>query len=179
MKSIPEKVMSEPADEPNFRQRLLTMQIIVAALVLGVLFFMGIAIFARATGNAPPAADDTLLVASLAFAVPAALLHVVLPGRIVAAARHQLARQLGKPPSGLLNLYQSQMIVGAALLEAPIFFFLIVYMLQGQLVSLAAAVVFLAGLALQFPTAGKLQRWLMQQQGRVEDERLAGGGVTG
>jgi hypothetical protein len=167
--------MSQLADKPDLTPRIRVMQLIITALVMGVLFFMGIAIFQRASGNPPVSADQTLLTIALAVAAVMVFARCVVPGWMTSSARRQLLRQKAEIQDGrLLNIYQTQMIAGAALLEGPIFLLLIVYLIQGQLLSLAAGVLLTVGLALQFPTLAGVERWLERQR-----ELLAGESALG
>jgi hypothetical protein len=167
--------MSQLADEPNLNQRVQVMQVIIAALVLGVLFFMAFAIFQQAMGNAAAPADHTLLAIALAFAIAMVVVRCAVPGWMVSNARRQLLRQKGEvDDKNLPNVYQTQMIAGAALLEAPIFLLLVVYLIQGQPLILCTAVLLTAGLALQFPTVPGVQRWLERQRELLEEERALG-----
>ncbi len=118
---------------------------------------------------------------SVAIALAAAgLTASVLASRaVVAGARrriakgtwsHPVSRDGGPtllplaPPSDVIKLasvYQTQLILGAALTEVPAFFALIAYLLEGTPLALGLALTLLVGLIAQLPDprpAGALDR---------------------
>ena len=175
--------MSQLDDEAVIGPRVRTMQIILAALVMGVLLFLVVAVALRAGGQVPAPPNDVLLPIALGFAALAAVVSVIVPRQIVAGGRRMIAR--GSSPAGtptpaagdterLCGLYQTQLIVSAALLEGPAFFLLIVYLLQGDVLALAMVGVLLAAMAAKFPTRGRVERFLSEQHDLLAQERMAG-----
>ena len=114
-------------------------------------------------------------------------LSFVVPNLAVANGRRQIARGVapkikGGPteakqiyPSGdtgmLAQLYQTQLIVGAAMLEGAAFFAGIAFMLERNPIAAGMALVLLAVLAARFPTRDRIQAWLEQQLGLLQEER--------
>jgi hypothetical protein len=72
---------------------------------------------------------------------------------------------------GLLALYQTRLIVGAACLEGAAFFVLIVYMLERSPWALCAAVAMILGVAAHFPTRQRVQEFIDRQTALLEEER--------
>ena len=71
----------------------------------------------------------------------------------------------------LAQLYQTQLIVGAALLEGAAFFAGIAFMLERDPIAAGMALVLLAVLAARFPTRDRIEAWLEQQLGLLQEER--------
>jgi hypothetical protein len=71
----------------------------------------------------------------------------------------------------LAPLYQTQLIIGAAILESGAFFAAIAYMVERNPLALATAIVLLGALAARFPTADRINAWLDRQLGLLQEER--------
>ena len=69
------------------------------------------------------------------------------------------------------NAFNTQLIVGAALLEGAAFFLAIMYMVTGDLVNLLAMLPFVLLLALKFPTRSALDSWMDKQRSLLDQER--------
>jgi hypothetical protein len=108
------------------------------------------------------------------------VMSYVVPGLFVVSVRRQAARggwpdaTAGKPvlpgedpladaPRRLLPLYQTQLLVGAAIIEGMAFFATLAYMLERNKIALAIAGFLLGCLASRFPTADRINRWLERQ----------------
>jgi hypothetical protein len=114
-------------------------------------------------------------------------LSFVVPNLAVTNWRKQLARGAapkvkGGPteakqiyPAGdtgsLAQLYQTQLIVGAAMLEGAAFFAGIAFMLERNPIAAAVALVLLAVLAARFPTRDRVAGWLDRQLELIKEER--------
>jgi hypothetical protein len=170
--------------ESEFSKRLLTMRIILGALLAGVATFAGITAFLWLGGQFQarmPA--DLLTYVGLAYTAGTAMAYALVPGRIVRAARWRIVR-LADPASKdaaatkqllrLCDVYQTQMIVRAALLEGTVFVWLIFFLMTGQWYMFGVAVAAALLLAMNFPTADGVSRWLAQQQEMMELERRLG-----
>lgn len=198
--------MSEPdAVQPTLR----VCQIIVIALIMGVLFFLAIitlvvpplvnpapALPVEGAGEAAiagPGNSPLVVITYLAVAVGLAdlVLSFVIPKLNTDQARRRLAqkgpsasttgvpsesKQLG--PAGdtgkLPPIYQTQLIVGAAMLEGGAFFAAIAYMLDRNPIALVTAIVLLCVLASRFPTSNRVTAWLDRQLGLLQEERQSG-----
>jgi hypothetical protein len=158
-------------------------QVVVGALVVGCLVFLGIAVLLVRLGGMP-AANDSMIVTWLAVlvALVAVGARLVLPSFIVASNRQAILHKTGslaQPSSrnasvaeflertgdaGRLWLgYLAKTILGSAIFEGVAFFCLIAYLVEHSPLSLGLAVLFLIGLACQFPTRAGVVRWIQGQ----------------
>ncbi len=116
------------------------------------------------------------------------VLSFVVPKINIARARRQIAlagpiaTTEGVPPEPkqlypagytgkLAQLYQTQLIIGAAMLEGAAFFATIAYMLERNPIALATAIVLLGALVARFPTSDRVNAWLDRQLGLLQEER--------
>ena len=76
------------------------------------------------------------------------------------------------PMTGLPAAYLTQLIIGAAINEGAAFFALVAYLIEKNPIALAVAVVLIAGVATRFPTPGRVERWLEQQEEKLRDDQL-------
>jgi hypothetical protein len=177
--------MYAPDQDTQLSLYLRTMRIIVIALAMGVLAFLVVAVVIRQQNPNQPVPDPPIItITALGFAGLQLILQAVIPGLIATGLRRQLAA--GKwPRPGILSvpaddvvklcaLYQTRLIIGAAIAEGAAFFLLIAYLLEGQLVALAGAAVMLALVLVRFPTRSGLEGWLSDQQEQLRQERMAG-----
>lgn len=170
--------MSAQTEDTLLRQRLRVMQLIAAALIGGVLFFLGIVLFQR--GAQPPAGGVGVisLVAVFLLATNAPLAQV-LPGILTRSALQRIAAGTWQSPPGaapgnhdsdaakLLTVRQTATIVSLALVEAVGFLGCIAYLLEGEAVALAVVGVALLLMVMNFPTEGGLRAWLQAQEDQL------------
>jgi hypothetical protein len=173
--------MSSPGEFNSLAPRVRVMQIIGFALVMGVVVFMGIALFLRSTGNLNPPPEVPLVTyLGLALGSMQLVLFFVLPAIFVKSGRTRMSvteDTLGNPASAdsaeqLCGLYQTSLIIGDALLEGAAFYFLVAYLVEGQLLALIVAGFFLVILILQFPTRSRVERWIERQQELISQEQV-------
>jgi hypothetical protein len=176
-----------------------TCQIIVAALVMGVVSFLVVVLLfvpksmmlapvlaeagpAGAAAPAPPPAGLPIIsYIALAMAVSVLVLSFVVPKLIVSNARSQIAKgtapKTGKAEEAeaaeFLPVYQTQLIIGAALLEGGAFFAAIAYMLERSPLALVAAGVLLGLLVTRFPTTERVRAWIEKQLELLQQQRQA------
>jgi hypothetical protein len=171
---------------------LQTSQIILGALVAGLVFFLGIILFVMPKQGGPPGGGGQtslpiLLIVVFVFAITGLVLSVIAPRIMMTATRRKIAGAIaassvpGSPDAkGFLEevewmpVYMTQMIVGAALIEGSAFFALIVYMLERNPIVLGLALFLIAALALRFPTREKVTTWIDQQNALLQQERESG-----
>lgn len=169
--------------ESEFNKRLLTMRIILGAVLAGVTTFAAIVVFLRVgrqlQGHLPA---DILTYVGLAFTAGTLLAYVLVPGRIVQAARWQVV-QLADPAKQdaasrtrlkLCDVYQTQLLIRAGLLDGTAFLWLLFFLTSGHWYMFGFALAAALFLALSFPTADGLSRWLNQQEDLIESERRLG-----
>ena len=178
--------------DENLREHLsgpvLTMQIIVFALTMGLLFFLAIVCFLTwGSMRGSPDAMPLLTFIGLGLAATLIAIRWIVLQVMTAGARHAILRGMsdsGRSGSSsdlpdhaagqLLALYQTRMIVGAALLEGPAFFLLITYMLEHSPWSLLAAIVMILGVAAHFPTQDRVGGWVERQMSVLQEEQQLG-----
>ena len=173
------------------------LQIIVGALVAGVVFFLMIALILRQPADLAP---GTLTAVAVIFSGAILITYPVAMRILVATARRQVlagtfrvadpwkcgslgtsdrgASDLGAGLSDaecLLSLFQRKTIFGAAMVEGCTFFAVIAYFIDGGFVSLGLAVALSAGLAAHFPTLSRITGWVDRQIELLEQERTLGG----
>lgn len=143
--------------------QVFTLQIIVAGLVVGCLFFMAIAVFLVQTGQAPAGGGDFPLMTYIAmgFACTAIVARMIVLRIMEARSRKRLADGTWQTPGSsqqpaqarwmelverlgdrgkLLIVLQIRTIVGAAILEGSAFFLLVNYLIEQSPLALAAGI---------------------------------------
>lgn len=184
--------MSRPEDDASAIDRATrTLQIIVGAMVVGLVFFLVITLFIRPESK-PAAAQPqvqgpvlpVITVAAFTVAVVCLPLALVVPRLAADSARKQIAAGKWNPAkvyggtplptsdAGRLTLvYQTQKITSVAMVEAPTFFALIAYMVERNTVALGLGLFLIAAVAVQFPQRARVQQWIDDQLGRLDMER--------
>jgi hypothetical protein len=165
--------------------RLRVMQIIIGSLLAGVLGFMVIAVLLRASGDQPIPEQPLVSYIALAVAGLNVVLAWVIPNIMVGAARKRIAGSVpgrefisqGKSVTAddagqLCMVYQSQLLIGAALLEGATFFLQVAYIIEGRAIGLIVAALLTVGLAWMFPTGSRLTGWIERQEQLIAAERL-------
>jgi len=168
-------------------QQLRTMQIIAAALLLGVLIFCGVVLGVVYLGNngrgLAPAQVPIVTWIAIAWFVVDAPLSFIVP-KVIA---RNLVRQIveGKPvivqrwtttqPPPLVvqlaTVYQTGMIIGLALLEGAGFLAGIAYLLEAEFISLGIVALVVALMITRFPLAGRVFDWMQKQAEEIESLR--------
>ena len=160
------------------KQALLTLQIVVASLVAGCTVFLVIAVVIVSQRAIGPAAGQTILTyLAVGVTVLSLVARMVVPGVITASKVRQFSQQpeetadVSATVVELWKLLTTSTIVGGALLEGAAFFALVTYMVEGSPLSLALAVVLIAGLAVQFPTRSRAADWLDARLAEIQHQR--------
>jgi len=191
--------MLEPACREAIGRRVLTLQIVVGALVAGLLVFLVVVLVVIQEGmpGAPEVASILTYVA-VGLALTAVLVRLFVPDMIVARGRRQIGEGAWQMPRSapahgatgqqhsaqfveqtgdagrLFLVFQTRTIVAAALLEGPAFFALIAYMLGRSPLAMIVALLLILGVALHFPTQSGVLHWIEEQLRRVDEERQFG-----
>ncbi|MGA2258787.1 MAG: hypothetical protein ABSG53_29320 [Thermoguttaceae bacterium] len=159
--------MLDPQVDPERRKMVLTSQIIVAALFAGCLFFMLIVvlILPGKLGNWDLGLNKPMTCAGLVVALSILAARIIVPGMITTQMLRSLARRESKEPDwkDLFGVYQTTLIIKAAMLEGATFLLLIMHMLEHSPWTLALAVVFLALMLLHMPASSRVDDWIEQQ----------------
>ena len=177
--------MFDAEPDPLLAKRVRTLQIIVAAMALGVLVFLAIVLVVPAEHTGPAEPGDPLpIVTTLALAEGLAAFFIgpLLSGVVVTIGRRKLAASA--PSSGpttstglasrpatsqgdadkLMGLYTTKTLIGAAIYEAAALFLCAAYLVEhNRLVPILAALL-AAGLLVQIPTHDRVQQWLDEQR---------------
>lgn len=152
---------------PKFETAVRGMQIIAVALMMGVLVFLGVVLVTTA-GRIDDSPEMITMIAA-GFALLMCANYFVIPPIIVRA-------QLKKPtPVGLhlkteeekvqwcCGIYQTQMIIGFALLEGAAFFNLVAMLLDHCVASIALVTLLLLLMVATFPTRDKVSFWVQDK----------------
>lgn len=123
-----------------------TMQIIVGAMAMGCVMF---AIIVLVVLHPQPVNGQP----TIAYIAAAAGLVGLIAGTIVPRI------MAGSQPATAAG-YQTSLIIGLALFEGAAFFNLIAFLVEGQMFSLAVAVVLIAAIIMALPTVGRVQDWI-------------------
>jgi hypothetical protein len=177
--------MTDDSAQSELQSLVRTMQIIVAALCMGVMTFAGVVVCGVIPAQQANANQNVLTLVALAVAVASGVMSVVLRKAVATSNRQKIAAGTWTPSnpqqatpstdSGkLLMGFQTQTIIAGALLEGGCFMALVAYMIERQTVSLGAAAVLLAGLILHFPTRGRVEAWMDDELRRVNELRKCG-----
>jgi hypothetical protein len=153
-----------------------TLQIIVAAFVVGCITFGAIAFFLQV---APPLAAGeqvfpVVTSMALAFGGFALVAQVVLGPMLLKQSRQSLVQQEGESPDDAMRLltgFYTTTIVVAAFAEGACFFNLIAYMIEGSPYALAMAGLLVLTILMRFPTVNGVADWLESETRRVKEER--------
>jgi hypothetical protein len=192
--------MATPASGASLEANVRVSQIILGALIAGPLALIAASLFispllappAGAAGAGPSDVLGPILnYMAVAFGALAVCMCFVVPPVIAAASRRAMVQSgratkpSGTAPVGaklesidearasLLLAFQTQFIVGAAILEGAVFFAAVVYLLHGNPIALGVAIVLLGLSLARFPTKARTELWIEQQQEKLRDEGFA------
>jgi hypothetical protein len=179
--------------QEEIAKKVRILQVIVGALLGGVLVFLGIVV-ALVQLNIAERLDDMAFVLNLVllvFATSMAIARAIVLPIMVSQARRKIREgtwqiSLGTNSPGdvlqfvertgdagrLFVVYQMRTIVAAAMPEGIAFFACIVYLLGHSLLALAIAAVMTTWIFRQFPTRAGVVDWIERQLQRIEEERL-------
>jgi hypothetical protein len=168
--------MQDSQVDPERRKMVLVAQIIVAALVAGCLFFMLIVLVAgRGHFSSAELGLDKqpLTTIGLIAALVVVAARLVVPRVVTGQMLQQLSRRDSKEPewNDLFSVYQTILIIKAALVEGVIFLLLVVHMIEHSPWSLALAVAFMAVLLLHVPSASRVDEWIERQSMAIREQR--------
>lgn len=171
--------MALPSWREELPGRVRGMQIIIAALCLGCIVFLGIA--AAIAPSMSKNGDSKLITyVALGFVILAIVPRLVVPAIMVSVGRRKIAGELQMERDALsdpkrledfendaarrlLGLLQGKTIISGALIEGSTFFLLIAYMLERSPIALAGAVLMIVVLAMHFPTVDRTTSWIEDQ----------------
>jgi hypothetical protein len=144
--------------------RVRVMQIIAGALILGSGIYLGIAVLVRAQGNAQPVPDPPLLTyISIGFAAMMIVAAWTFPAQLI-RARLLVMRTQATTDDSFVAVYQIQLIIRLAQLEGAAFFGATAYLSEGSPLSLGASLLLIVLMLSQFPTTGRVERWVQSMR---------------
>ena len=150
--------MTSPENTPE--SRLLVMQIIAAALPMGVVTFAVVAVIVTGFFREPPT-GQFLSLFGIGFAGLMFVAHLIIPRQIADAALKSIS---SSDPEAYYGVYQSQMLVGLALLEGAAFLNLVALIVERNWWSLAVAGGLVLWMLALFPTRTRVDQWVETQQ---------------
>ena len=152
---------------PKFDASVRTVQIIALALIMGVVIFLGVVLVATASRIDDSPEMITKIAAGFAFLM--LVNHFVIPPIIVKAQLKQaIAAGLNQKQDDdkiqeCCGVYQTQLIVGFALLEGAAFFNLVALMLEHCVASIIVVTLLLLLMVAKFPTRDKVSFWVQDK----------------
>jgi hypothetical protein len=196
----PEDGMRTPASEELFIRQVRTQQIVVAALIGGAVFALGVVLILRLGGlaNLPPAGQNRIVsYVIMGFAIVLLVVRLLVPDEIIKFQRDRIARGTWRfpgrsessPPSRLETMLEeagdfgklgfvhgTRLILQIALLEAAAFALLVAYYLDGMPVVAVLTGLFILLMIAQFPTRARVEHWIENQLLLIEQDRQRGQG---
>jgi hypothetical protein len=183
-------------DEGLTRRLLFTIQLVAGMLLLGVVVFLGVALYIvwvqhDGQGLASPRDLPTFSLVAVLMLGACAPLAFVLPGIQTRVALRRILEgtwtmgpavsptTLATDAAKLLVVRQTTLIVGLALLEGAAFMGCMAYLLGAQVLSLGVVGVAVALMLCKFPTAGRVRAWLGRQADVLNELRRQRGSVAG
>jgi hypothetical protein len=194
--------MATPAAGDSLVAIVRVLQIIVGALIVGPLALLAASLFispliappAGAAGAGPSDVLGPILnYMAVAFGALAVCMCFVVPPVISAASRKTMVQSgratkpgasalpgakvqpIDEARASLLTAFQTQFIVGAAILEGAAIFAAVAYLLYGHPIALGVAIVIIGVSLARIPTRARTQLWIEQQQEKLRDEGFAPG----
>jgi len=169
-------------DEKLVTERLPRMQIIQGAIVAGAIMYAIAAYALREGGVINGRAQEPIVsYACSALAVISLMQFPFITRKIAKENRRKILAEArpGDSPEMksmsdatlLLASYQTQMIIGAAILEGATFGLIVAFIVDGTYWTLIGAAMISAVNAFQFPTRSRVEGWLSEQRELVEQER--------
>jgi hypothetical protein len=182
--------MNDIRREAFLPERLRVMQTIAAALTIGPLVLLGVALAVTQAGERPQAPHDPPVLTLLAGLVTVLdlIAWMIVPGVMGRQARQRLAGGAAIPPTGagssaadskptdaaLLALYQTRLIVSMALIEAAALLAGVAYLMEGQQVAFFIGLFLVVLLAAQIPKRPRVETWLAKEWELIEGVKRTG-----
>jgi hypothetical protein len=164
------------------------LQIIVTAVALGPLVYLGVVV-SMAPPAGPPAAQGGLSSTLMACAMAAAAVTawLVVPPLVTRKFRRQIAAGAWPPTDASVDshaapmsdagklgaVYNVRTIIAVALLEGATFFLVFAYQHERNPLALGVGVALMVGIALHLPTPTRVVEWVERQLVRLAEDRQA------
>jgi len=153
-------------------QRLRGMQIIVFAMMMGTLTFLGVTLMLN--DGAIDGEPDILSWVGLGFAGLMIVVHWAVPGIVAKTALSQVDSEAVRDADNdgrfemLSPVYRTRLIIACAMLEGAACFNLVAYMTTPYLGNLIAAVVLVIMILVRFPTLSRVEFWVQDRAREIE-----------
>ncbi len=151
----------------NFEGIIRVNQIIVLSLTMGLSFFIGFVIFKFSQGNVPLNWKPSVLTivgwVVGASSIPASFIIPSLMGHSTRRLEASSNESVASLQSKFLQSYQSQIVVGCALLEGPAFLNAYAFMADNHPGSITTAIVLAVVLLSRIPSRLRVQYWMARQ----------------
>lgn len=149
--------------DDKLHPELQSMRVVVSAMAVGVIMFAAIVVFLIASGRmtGDPTLQNPLLLALLAVAVMEIVAYVVVRKLITDKLRRRWLSQETEelPADDPAKSYQAITLIGAAMAEGWSLFGLVVLLITGNWLAIAAPAIGVVLIALHFPTRDKCNRF--------------------
>lgn len=151
----------------KFDGSLRAIQIIAAALMLGVMVFLGVVLVITAGRIDGQPEMITMIAAGFAFLM--LVNHFLIPSIMVKAQLRQAAlsgidqKSEGEKIQACCGIYQTQFIAGFALLEGAAFFNIVALMMEHCVAAIAVVTLLLLVMVAKFPTRDKVSIWVQHK----------------
>ena len=163
-----------PAELTPFLYKI---QVVTGAMVAGCVMFLIISLIIRG-GQFMVPNQPMMTYVAFAFATATVFARMIVPGIIVNVGRKNIGREAagGELPKDVADLFkpdgigeklclllQTSTIVSVGLFEGAAFFAIVVYFIEGSLLSVILAVALIFALMLHFPTRSRVIGWMERQ----------------
>jgi hypothetical protein len=139
-------------------------RIIAGALIAGPLIFAGIA-HVSGLGQPPQPGSEIIGYIAVAFSVIDLIASFIVPTVVANQTLAQLAAKGSElTTKDYFGVYQTRMLIRAALLEGAAFFCCIIYMSSRLWWTLATALFLVLVMAIVFPTRGRFDDWIRERR---------------
>ena len=154
---------------PKFDGSIRVMQIISVALMMGVLSFLLVVLVLTQGEVLGLKKPDIISLLAAGFGLVMFVNHLIIPGVI---AKQQLKKTAENGLGGtdeesqsfkVAGIYQTQLIVALAMLEAAAFFNLVAMLVEKNGLNLIVVVVLLSLMLMKFPTRTKVSWWVQDR----------------
>ncbi len=158
------------------------LQIIVVAMVLGVIILLVVAAVAGPTLKPLPEQDGRAPVVTyvaIAAAISALFARAFVSNLVVTAGRRKIAQRLAEAsPDAIVDgelyrLFYTKTVIRCSLIEGPALFLGVAYLVERNHLALGVSIAMVLFLALHFPTRSGMAGWTDDQRRRMELDRPA------
>ncbi|MFN8705786.1 MAG: hypothetical protein ACK526_00980 [Planctomyces sp.] len=165
---------SEAGEEQILTKAVKTSTLIALGMMSGVIGFLGIAVVLTGGNFSTEIGVLSIVAAAVAFVMCG--VHLLIPGVIARSQIVKLVTDGWKDRTDaerirlLCQVWQTQLIVGIAVLEGTVFFNIIVLIREKSFLSVAAIAVLLPLMLAKIPNRLKAEWWVQERQREIESQ---------